>query len=129
MPEYVWGRNAILETLRSSRQVKRILIAKGQRDAPVIEAILHEAERRHIPIETLPDRVRHVVQSAFNGKRIVIFSGGPRSEDDAFFAEARAIRDGGGFGSIIGRNSFQRQKSDGLAFLRTVMGIYAGEIQ
>src|SRR6266851_9479201 len=54
MPEYVWGRNAILETLRSSRQVKRILIAKWQRDAPVIEAILHEAERRHIPIETLP---------------------------------------------------------------------------
>jgi 23S rRNA (guanosine2251-2'-O)-methyltransferase len=54
MPEYVWGRNAILETLRSSRQVKRILIAKGQRDAPVIAAILHEAERRQIPIETLP---------------------------------------------------------------------------
>src|SRR5260221_1471513 len=54
MPEYVWGRNAILETLHSSRQVKRILIAKGQRDAPVIAAILHEAERRQIPIETLP---------------------------------------------------------------------------
>ncbi|HKF36898.1 MAG TPA: 23S rRNA (guanosine(2251)-2'-O)-methyltransferase RlmB [Ktedonobacteraceae bacterium] len=54
MPEYVWGRNAILETLRSSRRVRRILIAKGQPDAPVIAAILHEAERRHIPIETLP---------------------------------------------------------------------------
>ena len=86
-------------------------------------------QRYHIPIETVADRVRHVVQSAFNGKRIVIFSGGPRSEDEAFFAEARAIRDGGGFGSIIGRNSFQRQKADGLAFLRTVMQIYAGEIQ
>src|SRR6266481_4478962 len=86
-------------------------------------------QKHHIPIETLPDRVRHVVQSAFNGKRIVIFSGGPRSEDEAFFTEARAIRDGGGFGSIIGRNSFQRQKSEGLAFLRTVMQIYAGEIQ
>jgi class I fructose-bisphosphate aldolase len=86
-------------------------------------------QRYHVPIETLPDRVRHVVQSAFNGKRIVIFSGGARSEDEAFFTEARAIRDGGGFGSIIGRNSFQRQKTEGLAFLRTVMRIYAGEIQ
>jgi len=86
-------------------------------------------QRYHIPVETLADRVRHVVQSAFDGKRIVIFSGGARSEDDAFFAEARAIRDGGGFGSIIGRNSFQRQKDEGLAFLRTVMQVYAGEIQ
>jgi class I fructose-bisphosphate aldolase len=86
-------------------------------------------QRYHVPIETLADRVRHVVQSAFNGKRIVIFSGGPRSEDETFFQEARAIRDGGGFGSIVGRNSFQRQKTEALAFLRTVMQIYAGEIQ
>ncbi|HXG17734.1 MAG TPA: class I fructose-bisphosphate aldolase [Methylomirabilota bacterium] len=95
---------------------------------------LKEAEkvynRYHVPIETLADRVRHVVQSAFNGKRLVIFSGGPKSDnDEAFFNEVRAIRDGGGFGSIIGRNSFQRLKSEGLAFLRTVMGIYAGEIK
>jgi class I fructose-bisphosphate aldolase len=100
---------------------------------PSAHVELKEAEKvynkHHIPIETLPDRVRHVVQSAFNGKRLVIFSGGARSEDDAFFNEARAIRDGGGFGSIIGRNSFQRQKDEGLSFLRTVMGIYAGEIQ
>jgi class I fructose-bisphosphate aldolase len=87
-------------------------------------------QKHHIPIETLTDRVRHVVQSAFNGKRVVIFSGGPKSEnDEAFFNEVRAIRDGGGFGSIIGRNSFQRQHEEGLSFLRTVMGIYAGEIR
>lgn len=87
-------------------------------------------QKHHIPIETLADRVRHVVQSAFNGKRIVIFSGGPKSEnDEAFFNEVRGIRDGGGFGSIIGRNSFQRQPAEGQAFLRTVMGIYAGEIR
>src|SRR2546426_1897002 len=54
MPDYVWGRNPILETLRSTRQVKRILIADGQRDAQPIAAILQEAERRHIPIETVP---------------------------------------------------------------------------
>lgn len=87
-------------------------------------------EKHHIPIETLTDRVRHVVESAFNGKRIVIFSGGPKSEDDqAFFNEVRAIRDGGGFGSIIGRNSFQRQKAEGLDFLQTCMKIYAGEVK
>lgn len=95
---------------------------------------LKEAEKvynkHHIPIETLSERVRHVVQSSFSGKRIVIFSGGPKSDnDEAFFNEVRAIRDGGGFGSIIGRNSFQRQSAEGLSFLRTVMGIYAGEIK
>jgi class I fructose-bisphosphate aldolase len=84
-------------------------------------------DQYEIPIETLTDRVRHVVQSVFDGRRIVIFSGGPREEDDAVFAEARAIRDGGGFGSIIGWNSFQRPRSDALRFLRVIMGIYAGD--
>jgi class I fructose-bisphosphate aldolase len=92
-----------------------------------------EAEKAYqkyqIPIKTQADRVRHVVQSAFNGKRIVIFSGGPAKGDQEFFDEVRAIRDGDGFGSIIGRNSFQRKKEEGLAFLQTVMQIYAGEIQ
>ncbi len=54
MPDYVWGRNPILETLRSTRQVKRILLADGQREAPAIATILAEAERRHIPIENVP---------------------------------------------------------------------------
>ena len=49
--------------------------------------------------------------------------------DDQVFDEARAIRDGGGFGSIIGRNSFQRRKEDALKFLDTIMGIYEGSIQ
>ena len=87
---------------------------------------VYEAEQ--VPIKTLSERVRHVVQSAFDGRRIVIFSGGPKGEDKTFFEEVRAIRDGGGFGSIIGRNSFQRPKAEALKFLTTVMGIYAGEI-
>jgi fructose-bisphosphate aldolase, class I len=70
--------------------------------------------------------VRHVVQCAFNGRRIVIFSGGPAEADAAELDESRAIRDGGGFGSIIGRNSFQRKKSDALWLLGTIMQIYAG---
>jgi class I fructose-bisphosphate aldolase len=82
-----------------------------------------------IPIESLADRVRHVVQSAFDGRRIVIFSGGAREEDETVFDEVRAIRDGGGFGSIIGRNSFQRPRREALEFLQTIMKIYAGEME
>jgi class I fructose-bisphosphate aldolase len=86
-------------------------------------------QKYEIPISTLAERVHHVVQSAFNGRRIVIFSGGAATGDEQFFNEARAIRDGGGFGSIIGRNSFQRKKDEALKFLSTVMGIYEGSIQ
>src|SRR5579871_4640057 len=86
-------------------------------------------QKYEIPISTLADRVHHVVQSAFNGRRIVIFSGGATAADDTVFTEARAIRDGGGFGSIIGRNSFQRKKEDALKFLGTIMGIYEGSVQ
>ncbi len=86
-------------------------------------------QKYEIPISTLADRVHHVIQSSFDGRRIVIFSGGAASVDEQFYTEVRAIRDGGGFGSIIGRNSFQRKKSDALKFLDTVMGIYEGSIQ
>jgi len=86
-------------------------------------------QKYEIPIATLTDRVRHVIQSTFNGRRIVIFSGGVAAADEQVFDEARAIRDGGGFGSIIGRNSFQRRKEDALKFLSTIMGIYEGSIR
>jgi class I fructose-bisphosphate aldolase len=86
-------------------------------------------QKYEIPTATLAERVRHVVQSAFDGQRIVIFSGGAAMGDEEFFAEARAIRDGGGFGSIIGRNSFQRKRPEALKFLSTVMGIYDGSIK
>ena len=87
-------------------------------------------EKTGVPISTLSERVRHVVQSAFDGRRVVIFSGGATKEnDEAIFDECRAIRDGGGFGSIIGRNSFQRQKPRALEFLSTVMKIYSGELK
>jgi class I fructose-bisphosphate aldolase len=83
-------------------------------------------ETEKVPVGTLAERVRHVVQSTFAGRRVVIFSGGPAVGDDQVFDEVRAIRDGGGFGSIIGRNSFQRKNPDALKFLATVMAIYSG---
>ena len=81
-------------------------------------------ESESIEIGTLADRVRHVVQSTFNGKRIVIFSGGGKRDDASLFEQIQAIRDGGGFGSIIGRNSFQRPKEDAVAMLNKIMDIY-----
>jgi fructose-bisphosphate aldolase, class I len=103
-------------------------IIKVKLPSPHIE---QEAARKvyaqeQIPIETLADCVRHVVQCAFNGRRIVIFSGGPAEANEMVLNEIRAIRDGGGFGSIIGRNSFQRKKSDALWLLDDIMKIYAG---
>lgn len=86
---------------------------------------VYDAEK--IPISSPEDRVRHVVQSAFNGRRIVIFSGGAKGGDEPFFNDVRAIRDGGGYGSIIGRNSFQRSKPEALKFLSTVIKIYSGQ--
>ena len=81
-------------------------------------------EQEKSVIETLADRVRHVVQSSFDGKRIVIFSGGGKIEDDQLFEQVRAIHAGGGFGSIIGRNSFQRPETDAVKLLREIMAIY-----
>jgi fructose-bisphosphate aldolase, class I len=86
-------------------------------------------EKERIPVGTIAERIRHVIQSAFDGRRIVIFSGGATKGDQDIFEEVRGIRDGGGFGSIMGRNSFQRKKPEAVKFLDTVMRIYAGEIK
>jgi fructose-bisphosphate aldolase, class I len=83
-------------------------------------------EKERVPTGTLAERVRHVVQSAFGGRRIVIFSGGEAKETSAIFDEVRGIHAGGGFGSIIGRNSFQRPQQEAVTFLHQVMDIYAG---
>jgi len=76
---------------------------------------------------TQAKRVAHVVQSSFDGRRIVIFSGGAAKGADAVYQDARDIRDGGGFGSIIGRNTFQRSREDALAMLDKLVRIYKGE--
>ena len=73
------------------------------------------------------DRVRHVVQSSFAGRRIVVFSGGASKGTDAVYQDARDILAGGGNGSIIGRNTFQRSREDALAMLDRLVAIYKGE--
>ncbi|WP_448580232.1 class I fructose-bisphosphate aldolase [Thermaurantiacus sp.] len=75
---------------------------------------------------TQAKRVAHVVRSCFEGRRLVVFSGGAAKGADAVFDDARAIRDGGGNGSIIGRNSFQRPREEALALLDRIIRIYQG---
>jgi class I fructose-bisphosphate aldolase len=83
-------------------------------------------EANHIPIATLPDRVRFVIQSAFNGRRIVIFSGGEAKTTEEVLTEIRGLAQGGAFGSIVGRNSFQRPKNEAISLLHEIMDIYTG---
>ena len=73
------------------------------------------------------DRVRHVVQASFAGRRIVVFSGGAAKGTDAVYQDARDILAGGGNGSIIGRNTFQRSREDALDMLGKLIAIYRGE--
>jgi fructose-bisphosphate aldolase, class I len=82
-------------------------------------------DEMRIPLEPLSERVRHVVQSCFDGRRIVIFSGGAKEDDATLLDEVRAIHKGGGFGSIMGRNSFQRPRAQALELLSKIMEIYA----
>ena len=84
-------------------------------------------EAQKIDISTAAARYRHVVQACFNGRRIVVFSGGEAKDEEGIFNEVRAIRDGGGNGSIIGRNTFQRPREDALKMLDQLIKIYAGK--
>ena len=84
-------------------------------------------EAQKIDISTQAARVAHCMQAAFGGRRIMVFSGGAKKGEDSVYDDARAIRDGGGNGSIIGRNSFQRSREDALAMLGKLVDIYRGK--
>lgn len=81
-------------------------------------------EENKIDVSTLPARIRHVVQSSFAGRRIVIFSGGEKAGTDNLLATIKGIQEGGGFGSIIGRNVFQRPKAEALDLLNQIITIF-----
>ncbi len=79
-----------------------------------------------VDIATMATRIRHVVDACFAGRRVVVFSGGEAKDADSIYAEVRAIRDGGGNGSIIGRNAFQRPKEQAMELLGKIIDIYQG---
>ncbi len=84
-------------------------------------------EAQNIDISTLSARIAHVLQSAFDGKRLVVFSGGAAKGTEEIYDEIRQLRDGGASGSIIGRNSFQRSREDALQLLADIVRIYQGK--
>jgi class I fructose-bisphosphate aldolase len=86
---------------------------------------VYEAES--IKMETLSDRVKHVIESCFGGRRIVIFSGGESKSTEELTAEIRQLAAGGSFGSIMGRNAFQRPKAQALQLLNETINIYLGK--
>ncbi|TDI63431.1 MAG: class I fructose-bisphosphate aldolase [Alphaproteobacteria bacterium] len=104
-----------------------IIKVKPPTEALELEAAKKVYEERNIPRATLAQRIAHVVQSAFNGRRLVVFSGGEAKDLDGLLAEVRAIRDGGGTGSIIGRNTFQRPRDEAIAMLNQIIDIYRGK--
>ena len=81
-------------------------------------------EKVALPRAELSDRIRQIVQSCFDGRRIVVFSGGASKDRDGLLDEIRALRDGGANGSIIGRNTFQRPREEALALLSDIINIY-----
>ncbi|AHC73970.1 fructose-bisphosphate aldolase [Candidatus Endolissoclinum faulkneri L5] len=98
---------------------------------PPKAAILREPERKlyeknNIPISTLSDRVRHLMQSSFNGRRIVLFSGGDAKGVEGLMEEIHSLYKGGANGSIIGRNTFQRSRDEAMLMLDQIINIYKG---
>lgn len=92
------------------------------------EAAKNIYQKENVPIGTIAERVAHVVKCCFDGRRIVIFSGGAAEADDKLLEQVRGIEAGGGFGSIIGRNSFTRPKADALKMLGQIIDVYAGKV-
>ncbi len=83
-------------------------------------------EASGIRVENMADRAKHVVESCFNGRRVVIFSGGPAKSTPEILEEQRGLARGGGFGAIMGRNAFQRPKKEAVQLIHDIMDIYTG---
>jgi class I fructose-bisphosphate aldolase len=103
-----------------------IIKVKPPTEALELDAAKKVYEAQKIDISTQTARYRNVVQACFAGRRIVVFSGGEAKDSASILADARAIRDGGGNGSIIGRNSFQRPRAEALKLLGDIIGVYLG---
>jgi class I fructose-bisphosphate aldolase len=84
-------------------------------------------EKQKIDVSTLSARIAHVVQSCFDGRRIVVFSGGAAKGEKEILDEVRELNKGGASGSIMGRNAFQRPREEALKLLDGIIKIYKGQ--
>lgn len=139
LPTIVWsyargnmtkeGETAI-DVIAYAAQIACQLGAHIVKVKPPTEVVFQDAAKKsyeNIPIGTLAERIQHVVQSCFNGRRIVIFSGGASKGTEELLADVQQIAQGGGYGSIMGRNAFQRTHADAVKLLQDVMDLYAAE--
>jgi class I fructose-bisphosphate aldolase len=140
LPSIVWsyprganltkeGETAI-DVVAYAAQIACQLGAHVVKVKPPTEVVFQDAAKKsyeNIPIGTLAERIEHVVQSCFAGKRIVIFSGGPAKGTEALLEEVGQIAKGGGFGSIVGRNAFQRSEADAVKLLHDIMDLFAAQ--
>ena len=140
LPSIVWsyprgsglskeGETAI-DVVAYAAQIACQLGAHVVKVKPPSEIVFQDAARKsyeNIPIGTLAERIQHVVQAAFGGKRIVIFSGGAAKGTEAVLEEISQIAKGGGYGSIVGRNAFQRSQADAVKLLHDIMDLYAAQ--
>ena len=92
-----------------------------------LDAAKKAYDANKVAISSMAERIAHVVQSCFNGRRIVVFSGGEAKDLDGLYNEIRGLRDGGANGSIIGRNTFQRSREEAMEMLNTIIDIYKGK--
>ncbi len=104
-------------------------IIKVKPPTPALENLeaIKVYEKVKIPTNTLEERIRHVMKTAFAGRRIVVFSGGSAKGEQEIYDEIREIYKGGANGSIIGRNTFQRPKEEALKMLDNIIKIYQGK--
>lgn len=104
-----------------------IIKVKPPTDALDLEEAKKVYEDRQIPRSTLSERIAHVMQASFAGRRLVVFSGGEAKDTGSFLNEIKQINAGGGSGSIVGRNAFQRPKEEALDLLGKIVDIYRGD--
>jgi class I fructose-bisphosphate aldolase len=104
-----------------------IIKVKPPKSGIDLDAAKSAYQKAEVPMETLAQRIAHIMQVAFNGKRLVVFSGGEAKGTEGVLEEIRQVRDGGGHGSIIGRNSFQRPREQALELLDQAVKIYLNQ--
>lgn len=79
---------------------------------------------KNVKSEKAEQRVEHIMEASFNSRRAVIFSGGATKTDSKVLDDVLAVKTGGGTGSIIGRNIFQREKNEAIRLIELIARIY-----
>ncbi len=101
-----------------------IIKVKPPTEAIFLDAAKKTYQTHPVEVADAAKRIAHVVKACFNGRRLVVFSGGEAKGADALLAEARAIHQGGGNGSIVGRNAFQRPRDEAIKLLADMIEVY-----